>query len=122
LSPEVSGWVPEPLRQVKASVPIACVDIIVYSPIGAILLGWRVIHPYVNVWVLLGGRIRIGENVAKTVRRVLSTHRIGANGFYIVGVYPMKFLSRFDNRICLATQFFWSSSPLLVQLGCPELR
>jgi ADP-ribose pyrophosphatase YjhB (NUDIX family) len=76
-----------------------------------VLLGWRVIHPYVNVWALPGGRIRIGENVVKTARRVLSSHGLTANDFHLVGVYPMKFLSRFDISICLATENF-SGAPV----------
>jgi len=112
LSREVSGWVPEARwRQVKASVPIACVDIIVSDSIGAVLLGWRIIHPYVNVWATPGGRIRMGESLAKAARRVLSSHGIVANDFYLVGVYPIKFPSRFDISICVAAHSF-SGAPV----------
>jgi ADP-ribose pyrophosphatase YjhB (NUDIX family) len=101
------GWLPDPLwQQVKASVPIACVDVIVANPHGAVLLGWRVIRPYVNVWALLGGRIRMGEDLEKAARRILSTHGLSANNFNLVGVFPIRFPSRFDVSICLAATGF----------------
>ena len=107
MSSSVSGWVPAPFwGKLKASVPIACVDIIVSEPTGAVLLGWRVIRPYVNVWALPGGRIRIGENLAKAARRILSCHALTASDFYLVGIYPIKFPSRFDISICLAASSF----------------
>ena len=103
----LNGWLPEPLwRMVKASVPIACVDIIVSNPTGAVLLGWRVIRPYINVWATPGGRIRMGENVAIAARRILSSHGITANRFYLVGVFPIRFHSRFDISICIAATAF----------------
>ena len=103
----VDGWVSEPLwRQVKSNIPVACVDIIVSNPTGAVLLGWRVIRPYVNVWALPGGRIRIGEDLAKTVRRNLSSHGLTAKGLYLVGVFPIRFPSRFDISICVAAKGF----------------
>jgi ADP-ribose pyrophosphatase YjhB (NUDIX family) len=112
LSRKASGWVSEPLwRQIKASVPIPCVDIIVSNNQGAVLLGWRVIHPYVNVWATPGGRIHLGEGLAEAARRILSSHGLGANGFYLVGVFPIRFPSRFDISVCLAATSF-SGSPI----------
>ena len=99
----VKGWVAEPVwRLVKASVPIACVDIIASNHQDAVLLGWRVIHPYANVWATPGGRMRLGEGPVETAQRVLSYHGIRANDFYLVGIFPIGFRSRFDVSICLA--------------------
>jgi len=99
----VKGWVAEPVWElVKASVPIACVDVIVSNHQDAVLLGWRVIHPYADVWATPGGRMRLGESPVQTAQRVLSYHGIRANGFYLVGVFPIGFRSRFDVSICLA--------------------
>ena len=109
---QVKGWVPEALwRSVKAKIPIACVDVIVSRPTGAVLLGWRVIRPYINVWATPGGRIRMDEDLSTAARRVLSYHGLSANDFYLVGVFPIKFLSRFDISICLAAGTF-SGTPV----------
>lgn len=99
------GWVSNRLwNQVKASVPIACVDVIIPDFNGAVLLGWRTIHPYVDVWALPGGRVRMGEDLTTAARRILSAHNILANDFYLVGVFPIKFPSRFDVSICVAAR------------------
>jgi ADP-ribose pyrophosphatase YjhB (NUDIX family) len=112
LGRKVSGWIPEPLwHEVKSKVPIACVDVIVHNHRGTVLLGWRVIKPYVNVWATPGGRIRMGETLTGTARRVLSAHGLAANGFYLVGVFPVRFPSRFDISICLAAGSF-SGTPV----------
>lgn len=112
LNRNVNGWLPEPVwRKVKASVPIACVDVILCNPNDAVLLGWRLIHPYVKVWATPGGRIRMGESLTKAAQRILSTHRIMAKHFYLVGVFPIKFPSRFDISICVASESF-SGTPV----------
>ena len=109
---KVSGWIPEPLwQQVKVNVPVSCVDIIVSKPGGSVLLGWRVIRPYVNVWATPGGRIRLGENIGEAAERVLSSHGLAANSFFLVGVFPIRFPSRFDISICVATRSF-SGTPV----------
>jgi ADP-ribose pyrophosphatase YjhB (NUDIX family) len=108
----VRGWVPEPLwRQVKRSVPIPCVDIIVSNGLGAVLLGWRVIRPYANVWATPGGMIRLGEGLVESAQRILSVHGLRATNFYLVGVFPIRFPSRSDISICLATTRF-SGNPI----------
>ena len=112
MSREINGWMAEPLwRQVKASMPIPCVDIIISNGKRAVLLGWRVIHPYVNVWATPGGRIRFGESPVKAARRILSSHGLRASNFYLVGVFPIMFPSRFDISICIATTGY-SGSPI----------
>src|SRR5208337_1003478 len=100
-------WLSERLwSQVKASVPIACVDAIVSDSRGAILLGWRVIHPYVNVWALPGGRIHLREDISTAARRNLTAQGIHAEDFFLVGVFPISFPSRFDISICIAARHF----------------
>jgi len=48
----------------------------------------------------------MGEGLAKAARRILSSHGLAANDFYLIGVYPINFPSRFDISICLATGSF----------------
>jgi len=91
---------------VKAKFPIPCVDVIISNRRGEVMLGWRVIHPYVNVWALPGGRIRFGEDLTVAAHRILAGHRIKARCFYLVGVFPIRFPSRFDLSICLATKHY----------------
>jgi ADP-ribose pyrophosphatase YjhB (NUDIX family) len=106
------GWVSDRLwTQVRAGMPIACVDVIIAESRGAVLLGWRTIHPYVNVWALPGGRVRMGEDLTTAARRILSTHNIRANDFYLVGVFPVRFPSRFDLSICVAAKNY-SGTPV----------
>lgn len=105
------AWLSERLwSQVKASVPIACVDVIVSDSRGAILLGWRVIHPYVNVWALPGGRINLREDICTAARRNLTAQGIHAKDFFLVGVFPISFPSRFDISICIAARHFSGSA------------
>jgi ADP-ribose pyrophosphatase YjhB (NUDIX family) len=92
--------------QVKASVPIACVDVIVSDSRGAILLGWRGIRPYVNVWALPGGRIHLREDISTAARRNLAALGIHAEDFFLVGVFPINFPSRSDISICIAARHF----------------
>jgi len=98
-------WLSEGLwSQVKASVPIACVDVIVSDSRGAILLGWRRILPYVNVWALPGGRIHLREKICAAARRNLRAQGINAEDFFLVGVFPISFPCRFDISICIAAR------------------
>jgi len=52
--------------------PIPCLDIIVQNARSEILLGWRLILPYRNVWALPGGRVYVGENLTAAARRILA--------------------------------------------------
>jgi hypothetical protein len=53
----------------------------------------------------------MGEGLVKAARRVLSSHSLAANDFYLVGVFPVGFPSRFDISICVATESF-SGTPI----------
>lgn len=98
-------WLSERLwSQVKASVPIACVDVIVSDSRGAILLGWRAIRPYADVWALPGGRIHLREDISTAARRNLTAQGIHAEDFFLVGVFPISFPSRSDISICIAAR------------------
>lgn len=102
-----AGWMSDRLwNEVRVSLPIACVDVIVSNADGAVLLGWRVIRPYVNVWALPGGRLRVREDLRSAAQRILSGHRILANEFYLVGVFPVRFPSRFDVSMCVAASSY----------------
>lgn len=97
-------WMPhETWRQVKRSIPIPCVDIILENRKGEILLGWRKIPPYQNVWALPGGRVLRGETIHHTVERILEEYGLAAGKLYLVGVFPIKFPTRADFPICLAS-------------------
>ena len=107
MKPARNGWASEKLwDQLKANFPIPCVDVIVSNRRGEVMLGWRVIRPYVNVWAFPGGRIRFGENLTVAAHRILALHRIKARDFCLVGVFPIRFPSRFDVSICLATKHY----------------
>jgi len=107
-----NGWVSAKLwNQAKANFPIPCVDVIVPNRRGEVMLGWRVIRPYVEVWALPGGRIRFGEDLTAAADRILAVHGIKARDFCLVGVFPVKFPSRFDVSICLTTRHY-SGKPI----------
>ena len=46
--------------------------------------------------------MRMGESAVEAAHRILSYHGLKANAFYLVGVFPIGFRSRFDVSICLA--------------------
>lgn len=99
-----SEWIPEPVwRQVKRSIPIACVDVLLENSKGEILLGWRKISPYGNVWATPGGRILRGESLRNAAHRILREYGLRGGNFFLVGVFPVKFPTRADVAICVAT-------------------
>lgn len=98
-------WIAESLwRQVKRHIPIPCVDVILENPRGEVLLGWREILPYKDVWALPGGRLFKGEKLVAAVKRILSQYSLSAGSLFLVGVFPIKFPSRSDVSICLASK------------------
>jgi len=97
-------WIPEHMwRQVKRSIPIPCVDVILENSRGELLLGWRKIAPYSNVWATPGGRVFRGESLRKAGRRILLEYGLSAHDLFLVGVFPVKFPTRADVTICLAS-------------------
>jgi ADP-ribose pyrophosphatase YjhB (NUDIX family) len=100
----VDEWMPNRLwRQVKRYMPIPCVDVIVENSEGQVLLGWRQILPYRNVWALPGGRVGKGERLHTAAERILAEYGLAARNLFLVGVFPIKFPSRSDLSVCLAT-------------------
>lgn len=97
-------WMPEHLwRQVKRSIPIPCLDIILQNSKDEILLGWRKILPYRNVWAFPGGRIYRGESLRDAANRILSEYGLSAGNLFLVGVFPVKFPTRADFTACVAS-------------------
>ena len=97
-------WMSERVwRQVKHSVSIPCVDVILENSQGAVLLGWRKIPPYCNVWATPGGRMGRGENLRNAANRIISEYGLTAANLFLVGVFPVKFSTRADVTICLAS-------------------
>ena len=97
-------WMSERVwRQVKHSVSIPCVDVILENPQGAVLLGWRKISPYGNVWATPGGRMGRGENLRNAANRIIREYGLTAANLFLVGVFPVKFSTRADVTICLAS-------------------
>ena len=93
-------------HEVTRKMPIPCVDTIVWKK-HAILLGWRTIRPYKNVWALLGGRITYGESFAQTATRQCMESGLKIHKPHFVGVYPVRFPTRQDITICMAAE--WKS-------------
>jgi ADP-ribose pyrophosphatase YjhB (NUDIX family) len=56
-------------KKISSSVPIACVDILVRNKSGGTLLVKRNNHPLKGMWWVIGGRVLIGEDPIKAVRR-----------------------------------------------------
>lgn len=103
-SSEPSEWIPgSAWRQVKRSIPIPCVDVLLENPTGELLLGWRKISPYVNVWATPGGRVFRGESLPAAAHRILREYGLNAGNLFLVGVFPVKFPSRADFTICVAS-------------------
>lgn len=100
-----TGWVSSRLwNQVKKSMSIPCVDIILENRHREVLLGWRLIEPYRNVWALPGGRVLKGEKLQAAASRILSEYALAATSFHLVGVFPINFPTRSDLAICLASR------------------
>jgi ADP-ribose pyrophosphatase YjhB (NUDIX family) len=98
-------WLPTELwNRVLKMMPIPCVDTILENAKREILLGWRLILPYRNVWALPGGRIMKGEHIAQTSKRVLAEYGLSAQQLFLVGVFPVNFPSRSDVTICVASR------------------
>jgi ADP-ribose pyrophosphatase YjhB (NUDIX family) len=98
-------WLPERLwRQVLETMPIPCVDVIFQRRDGAVLYGWRLIRPYVNVWALLGGRMLRGENLNRCASRIAREYGLRFRELYVNGVFPVNFKDRCDVVICLAAR------------------
>jgi ADP-ribose pyrophosphatase YjhB (NUDIX family) len=76
--------------------PIPCVDVIVERD-AEILLGFRAIVPYKNVWALPGGRILKDEHPEGAVTRNLKEICISADIRGLVGVFTVRF-SRHPQR------------------------
>ncbi|MGD0690051.1 MAG: NUDIX domain-containing protein [Candidatus Bathyarchaeia archaeon] len=98
-------WMPDGLwNQVKRYIPIPCVDVIVEDSKGRVLLGWRQIPPYRNVWALPGGRIGKGERLQTAARRILAEYGLSARDLFLVGVFPIRFPLRSDLPVCIAAK------------------
>ena len=98
-------WMPDRLwNQVKRYMPIPCVDVIFEDSKGRILLGWRKIAPYRNVWALPGGRIYKGEPLQAAAKRILAEYGLAARELFLVGVFPIRFPSRSDLPVCVAAR------------------
>jgi len=95
-------------ESILASIPIACVDVIVYKRANGqtrVLLGYRKIPPYNDCWAVPGGRIVKRESLRDTANRQLEEIGLRPTGKYgLVGVYPVNFKQRSDITISLSTR------------------
>jgi len=102
-------------ENILASIPIACVDLIVHKRVGRetqVLLGYRKIYPYSDCWALPGGRILKNERLRETANRQLFEIGLHPSGNYeLVGVYPVNFKRRSDISICLSTHLSARQEP-----------
>lgn len=78
-------------KQVTGKMPIPCVDTIVHRG-GSVLLGYRTILPYRDVWALIGGRMRYGESFADTSIRNCIESGLTVQKPRYLGIFPVKFL------------------------------
>jgi ADP-ribose pyrophosphatase YjhB (NUDIX family) len=100
------NWIPEQLwLQVKRHIPIPCVDVILENSQAQILLGWRLIPPYREVWALPGGRIYKGENLEAATKRILAQYDVTFSDLFLVGVFPIRLVSRSDFTVCVAGEY-----------------
>ena len=88
--------------------PIPCVDVIVEKH-ARILVGFRAIVPYKNVWALPGGRILKNESPEDAVRRNLNEIGISADIRRFVGVFSVRFPNhpqrRQDITLCYESEW-----------------
>jgi 8-oxo-dGTP diphosphatase len=96
-------------KAVLRSMPIPCVDLVVEKD-AKVLLGFRMIRPYRNVWALPGGRIRKHEYPRETAERNLREIGISAKPEGFVGIFPVKFPRDPDKRydITLCYRYRWT--------------
>jgi len=103
VSEMVREWLPEVLwKKVIKAIPIACVDVLVENGRGDVLLGWRRIPPYKDVWAFPGGRLMKGEKLKAAATRILDEYGLSVGEMFLVGVFPVKFPSRADVSVCIA--------------------
>jgi ADP-ribose pyrophosphatase YjhB (NUDIX family) len=102
--------------------PIPCVDVIIDRD-SKVLLGFRTIPPYRNVWALPGGRIHKHEHPRDTAERMLKEIGVSAVLKDFIGVFPVRFSrdpkGRYDITLCYS--YRWktgepTSTPELVRL------
>ena len=102
-------------KNILASIPIACVDVIVHRKVKRetrVLLGYRKIYPYGDIWALPGGRIIKKESLRDTANRQLREIGLRPSGKYrLVGVYPVNLKHRSDITISLSTHLTSSQEP-----------
>lgn len=88
--------------------PIPCVDVILEKQ-SKVLLGFRQIDPYRNVWALPGGRILKHEYPEDAVQRILGEIGVRAKNMRFVGVFPIRFprhrLNRYDITLCYKSEW-----------------
>jgi ADP-ribose pyrophosphatase YjhB (NUDIX family) len=94
--------------RVVLTMPIPCVDVIVEKE-SKVLMGFRVVDPYRNVWALPGGRILKHGYPEDAVRRNLDEIGVAARIRNLVGVFPVMFsrhaLRRYDITLCYRTEW-----------------
>ena len=84
-------WIPDPLyQQILEVMPIPCVDVMIRSPSGQVLLIKRENEPAKGQWWFPGGRILHGETRVNTARRKLREEcGIDADEFVEVGTFDL---------------------------------
>lgn len=108
------GFLPEEVwRTITRSMPIACVDITVEKD-AKVLLGFRTIRPYRNVWALPGERIRKHEYPQDTVEHNLHEIGVSAEPEGFIGVFPAMSPRHPEKRydITLCYRYRWRSGEL----------
>jgi len=92
-------------KQVTRKMPIPCVDTIVYRK-NCVLMAWRIIAPYSNVWALIGGRMWYGETFAETSIRNCRESGLEICRPRYLGIFPIKFpQGRHDLTVCMTARY-----------------
>lgn len=83
--------------------PLVSIDLILPSPEGKVLMGWRVNEPAAGCWFVPGGRIKKGESLEQAFNRIVDAE-LGCNADFerarLLGafthIYPSNYLREED--------------------------
>lgn len=73
MTPARPGWLTDDeYAFIYARVPRICADAVILDPRGRVLLTWRTIAPWKDLWQLPGGGVRLGESLEAALTRIVA--------------------------------------------------